>query len=126
MWSWRSERRVHDHRRAVPGRVQRRRDRVPSAARTPPGRRDGRAVRRLPGLLRGDVVSALAAVEPLDEFAAFTAATKKGRRGGDRRGSSSSRRAQREYLVRTYRADVDVYDVEIGGRIVRLEIDARE
>lgn len=102
-------------------------------------------------------MSALAAVEPLDECARCghtghigtgfglhvgcpdtcpcprfvtepepVQPVRKGRNGGDHRGSATSRRRQREYLVECYRADVDIADIEVGGKMIRLEVDTRE
>lgn len=42
------------------------------------------------------------------------------------RGSSYARRRRREWLVETYRANVDVVEVEILGQVVLLEVDVRE
>lgn len=65
-------------------------------------------------------MSALEVVAPLDEQ------PKPGRNGGDARGSARARRRQREWLVQTYRADVDVITLDVAGRMLTLEADVRE
>lgn len=51
---------------------------------------------------------------------------RRGTSNSNERGSSKTRRQRREWLIETYRADVDIWETEVNGRTVTLEIPSTE